>query len=198
MLCAISGLASAAAAQSGALMIVASQTVVDSTITSVVTLSVYASADFGTHIEGGSFALDAQGGEGIVTGMDGEAVPWAVPGDNDRGHLGDGNYLGFVYGQLVFEPFFPPAIESALDSGPVHIVTFTVDIAAFEYGVINWMLTADALAPDEFFGVYDQNIGSSTLISNVSFGSVQIAVVPAPAGFTAIALGGVVFGRRRR
>jgi len=198
LLCAVAGCVSAAAGQTGSLNIVASQTVIDTTVSSVLTLSVFASADFGTHIAGGGFALAAVGGGGIVQDMDGEAVLWAQPGDNDRGHLGDGNYRGFVFGQFTILPNFPPAPESELGAGAVHVVTFTVELAAFQYGVIEWTVTTDPFSPPEFLGIFDSNTNSTTLISDVAFGSVQISVVPAPSALALVGLGGLVVGRRRR
>lgn len=196
-LAAIAGIASAAAAQSATLNIVASDTMVDSAGGAQITLSVYGSADFGTHISGGGFALSAAGGAGVVGGMSAATPAWGATGLNDRGDAGDGNYTGLVFGQFIFLPPFPPAAESSFVGGETLVATFTVDILDGAGGIVDWSVAVDQLAPFTI-EIFDEADGSLTQVSDVSFGSARVNVVPAPSAMALLGLGGIVAGRRRR
>ena len=203
---ALAGLASAAVAgaPSGTLSIIPSTMTVDSSATTSFTLAVYGDANFGTHLFGGAFALDATGGEGIVTGMSYTSATWAEGGLNDRGAGADGDYDGIVFGQIILGPPFniPPAAESALGGGGVFIGSFQVEIAANSEGTINWQAIADSISTFAL-EVYDENQGlPGVRIANddfTGFGSASVnVVIPAPSSMALLGLGGLVAGRRRR
>ncbi len=198
-LAAVAGIASAAAAQTATLNIVASQSVVNSQTTSSITLSVFASADFGTHIVGGGFALDATGGAGVVGAMAATPVAWGAGAANDRGDGGDGNYIGLVFGQTVFPDFgFPPNPASDFTGGEVLVATFSVEILAGSSGVVDWSTAVDALSQFTL-QIFDGGDNSSTVPASFNFGSTgAVNVVPAPSAMALLGLGGLVAGRRRR
>jgi len=191
-LAAIAGIASAAAAQTGALSIVPSDLVVDSTVQTSFTLSVYGNADFGTHVAGGEFAISATGGS-MVNAMTGDTAAWGALGLNDRGHTGGGNHAGLVFGQLIFPPFIPPAAESAL--GPVLLGVMTVSIDADSAGIIDFS-TTNGLG--FIMEIYNEADGSFTQLTAADFGGAQVEIVPAPSAMALLGLGGLVAGRRRR
>jgi len=199
---AVAGLASGALGQSASLSIVASQSVVDSTVTTSITLAVYGDADIGTHISAAFFGLSAAGGAGVVDEMALASVAsWGVLGEEDFGHAGEGNYNGVGMGQLVFWPAIPPDPASALGNGPVLLANFSVTIAVGSLGVIDWLLVG---APDyplfvlETFTPHPAHEGDFHPFANPDFGSVSVYVVPAPSGLGLLGLGGLVAGRRRR
>ncbi|MBO6513858.1 MAG: PEP-CTERM sorting domain-containing protein [Phycisphaerales bacterium] len=196
-LAAVAGIASAAAAQTATLNIVASQSVVDSTATTQITLSVYGSADFGTHIAGGAFSLSAAGGAGVVGGMAASAADWGAFGQNDRGDAGDGNHTGLVFGQLIAPPFFPPSEDSNFTGGEVLLGSFVVDIIADSAGIVDWTVGADPIGAF-VLEIFDEADGSLTQVTAASYGSARVEVVPAPSAMALLGLGGIVAGRRRR
>jgi hypothetical protein len=205
-LAAVAGIASAAAAQSASLSIVASQSVVDSTMTSSITLSVYGDADFGTHITGAAFTMNAAGGAGVVDSMSQDGVAaWGALGEDDFGDAGDGNYAGTIMGQIVFLPFIQPDAASALGNGPVFLGSFTVNIAAGSDGVIDW--TVGGGIGTFAIEIIDVNAnpggnppGEVTGVADANFGSARVVVngIPAPSAMAVLGLGGLVAGRRRR
>lgn len=197
----IAGVASTAMAQSASLNVVASQSVVDPGPggLAIVTLSVYASADFGSHIAGGEFALvDDSDGLGLVTGMDASAAAWGGFGENDRGWGGGTAYTGLVFGQLIAPPFFPPSEDSRFTGGEVLLGTIQVEIEAPQFWVLDFHAGA-GLGPF-VLEIFDEADGALTQLTaqEVSFGSTRIVVVPAPASLALIGVGGLVAGRRRR
>ena len=198
-LAAIAGIASAAAAQSVTLNIVASQSVIaDSNITTQITLSVFGSADFGTHIAGGAFSLSAAGGAGVVGGMSATAADWGLFGQNDRGDAGDGNYVGLVFGQLIAPPFFPPNADSSFVGGEILLGTFVVNIIAGSEGIIDWTVGADPIGAF-VLEIFDEADGSLTQVTAAAYGTDRLEVnVPAPSAMALLGLGGLVAGRRRR
>ncbi len=199
-LAAVAGIASAAAAQTATLNIVASQSSVTPGITSAITLSVYASADFGTHIVGGGFALDAVGGAGDIGAMTATPVSWGAAASNDRGDGGDGNYIGLVFGQTVFPDFgFPPNPASDFTGGEVLVATFSVEVLAGASGVVDWTIAVDSLSQFTM-QIFDSVSGDSTVASSVNFGTVRVGfpIIPAPSSMALLGLGGLVAGRRRR
>lgn len=196
-LAAVAGIASAAAAQSVSLNIVASDTVVNSAGGAQITLSVYGSADFGTHIAGGAFSLTAAGGAGVVGAMSAEAASWGAFGQNDRGDAGDGNHTGLVFGQLIAPPFFPPSEDSNFTGGQVLLGTFTVDIIDGSGGIVDWMVSADPIGAF-VMEIFDSADNSLTQVTQAAYGSARVEVVPAPSAMALLGLGGIVAGRRRR
>jgi len=197
-LAAVAGIASAAAAQTATLNIVASQSVVNSQTTNMITLSVYGSADFGTHISGGGFSLSAAGGAGVVGAMAGAPEAWGAIGLNDLGDAGDGNYTGLVFGQLIFPPLFPPAPESDFSNGEVLVATFTVEILAGSSGMIDWSTAIAPAGGGVVLQIFDNGDGSLTDVTAANFGGASVEVVPAPSAMALLGLGGLVAGRRRR
>jgi len=208
LVAAVAGLASGAGAQSASLSIVASQTLVVSTVTTSLTLAIYGDADFGTHITGAAFGLSAIGGAGVVDGMAlGSVASWGALGEDDLGDGGDGNHNGIIMGQIVFLPFLAPDASSALGSGPVLLANIDVTIFAGSNGVIDWSLVGlfDADFALEVIDA-DANPGGNppgvvTQVLNPNFGSATVTVidvVPAPSSFALLGLGGLVAGRRRR
>ena len=200
VLAAVAGIASAAAAQSGSLTLVPSVTTIDSSVSTSFTMSVYANADFGTHIAGGAFSLANAGGAGIVTDMDFASVGWGEGGENDRGHDADGNYTGVVFGQIIIPAFnLQPSPDSAID-GDVFVGSFMVTIAAGSEGLIDWTTGVDGISPF-VLEIYDAGDESSTSLLNGDFdghGGARVNVVPAPSALALLGLGGIAAGRRRR
>jgi len=197
---AVAGIASCALGQSASLSIVASQTVVDSTVTTSITLAVYGDADLGTHITGAWFGLSATGGEGVVDDMVLSSVaPWGELGEDDFGHAGDGNYNGVSMGQVVFPPFLPPDPASALGSGPVLLANLRVTIAEGSLGLIDWSLVGSSNyhVVLETFASHPAHEGNYWQFAYPDFGSTSVRVVPAPSGLALIGLGVLVVGRRR-
>jgi len=197
-LIAVAGIASAASAQSGSLSITSSAATVDSTTTTSFTLSVWGDADFGTHISGGGFAMNAVGGAGVVTGMTAASTAWGALGFEDLGYAADGNHNGMIFGQLIFPPFIPADPASALGAGPVLLGTFAVSIAANSAGTVDWS-TAGGVG-DFILEIFtdDGAAGSFTQLAQVAQGSTSVNVVPAPSAMALLGLGGLVAGRRRR
>ena len=202
VLAAFAGIASGALGQSASLSIVASQTVVDSTVTTSITLGVYGDADLGTHIVECHFGLSAIGGAGVVESTElGAVAPWGELREMDMGDAGDGNHNGIYMGQLVFWPFVLPDPASALGSGPVLLATLDVTLTAGSSGVIEWTLeslfdggttpTLLTTAPSPVHEGYYYHF-------EPDFGSVTVQVVPAPSGIALLGLGGLASGRRRR
>ncbi len=207
-LAAVAGIATAAAAQSGSLSIVASSNTIDSTLTTSFTLSVYGDASVGTHITGAAFNMVASGG-GMVTNMvaDAGVATWGGLGFEDQGHTGGGN-TGLVMGQIVFLPFIQPDAASALGNGPVLLGTFAVTIAADSVGVIDWstaggigtfaleVIDVNSNPGGSPPGTYSPLGGAGD--SAFDFGGVSVNIVPAPSAMAVLGLGGLVAGRRRR
>jgi hypothetical protein len=205
VLASIAGLSSAAAAQSASLSIVASQSQVN--FGGSFTLSVYADADFGTHITGAAFTLNADAGAGVISSIESNgAASWGALGEDDFGDAGDGNHAGFIMGQIVFLPFIQPNADSALGNGPVFLGSFTV--------------TADPNTWDEYvtwtvgggIGTFALEIidvngnpggnppGEVVQIANPDFGSasVLVGIIPAPSSAVVLGLGALISTRRRR
>jgi len=192
---AVAGLASVAGAQTVTLSIVPSSVTFDITITSSFTLSVYASADFGSHIAGGEFAISAVGATNNITGMTGEAAVWGALGENDRGYDGNGGHNGLVFGQLIFPPFIPPAAESALAGGPVLLGVMTVTVEPDFCGFVDFS-TINGLG--FVLEIYDESDESFTQVTDVIHGSASVGLLPAPSSVALLGLGGLIAGRRRR
>ena len=197
--CAVCGLATAAGAQTGSFSLVPSISTLDTVNTNVFTLSLYGTADFGSHIAGGTVSLIASGtSTDAVQGMDAAAASWGVGGENDYGYGGDGNYTGLIFGQIIIPQFgLLPSPESAIANGPVLLGTFEVEISLF-CGSITWQTAA---LDDNFaLEVYDQMDQSSTSLfaDDMNFGSATMSIIPAPSGLAVLGFGGLVAGRRQR
>ena len=190
-LAAIAGLATAATAGGFSLTLVPSATSVDTSGGAAsVTITVFGNANFGTHMLGGAFGVDASGDTGAVTGMSFAAAAWSQF-TTDGGYAGNGDYNDVVFGQLVIPPVFPPAPGSELGQA---IGSFT--ISGEGTGTVNFALTAGSpftLAAVDSVSGATQNDGGA-----ISLGSVDISFVPAPSAMALLGLGGLVAGRRRR
>ena len=190
----VAGLATVASAQDFSLSIVDAPIQVDSTVNTTFTFDVIGDASVGTHILGGSFAVESN--SGLVTNMSWDPADWSQF-DTDNGYAGNGNYNQVIFGQLVIvgvPPFDVPGPGSEL--GGV-IGTFTVDIAANSAGTIDFSLLAQSPFSLE---VVDVNTGETaqSVDGNLSLNGASINVVPAPSAMALLGLGGLVAGRRRR
>ncbi|MFK7760175.1 MAG: PEP-CTERM sorting domain-containing protein [Phycisphaerales bacterium] len=206
MMC-IAGLASSAAAQSASLSIVASQSVVDSTVTNIVTLQIFGDADFGTHITGAAFMINASDSPCmIIDSIELNSVAqWGALGQDDFGDAGDGSHNGVIMGQITFLPFIQPDAASALGNGPVLLATMVVTISPLSAGQMTWTLGGGigefALEVIDVNGNPNGNPpGEITRIVNPDFGSATVlsGLVPAPSSGALLGLGALVAGRRRR
>lgn len=192
------GIATSSLAQTASFIAAVSTSVIFPAATPTFTVDIFATADFGTHISGGAFALDAIDGADSVVDIQGSADAWAAVGENNFGYDGMGNHAGLVFGQVVFPPFFPPAPETALAGGPVHIASFqyTIDPNTFDRLEVN--LTALASAPFSL-EIYNEADGTFTQISNQDIGLSSFVVqIPAPSGLAILGLGALTATRRRR
>jgi hypothetical protein len=203
LLASIAGLASGAAGQTASLSIVASQTT--SGLGGSFTLSVYADADFGTHVTGAAFTLNAVGGEGIISTIESNgAASWGALGEDDFGDAGNGSHAGFIMGQIVFLPFIPPNAASALGSGPVFLGSFTVTTEPDACdGTVTWTVgggigTFALEIIDVNANPGDNPPGEVFSIANPDFGSASISIIPAPSSAAVLGVGALVATRRRR
>ncbi|MFK7760176.1 MAG: hypothetical protein AB8C13_09530 [Phycisphaerales bacterium] len=206
VLAALAGIASAAAAGSNAtLSIVASQSVVDSSATSSITLQVFGDASIATHITGAAFTMNATGGAGVVGGIALDSVAaWGALGEDSFGDAGDGNHAGAIMGQIAFLPFIQPDAASMLGNGPVLLGTFVVDIIGGSEGDVTW--TVGGIAGTDFaIELLDVNAnpggnppGETFQILDPSFGSATVSVVPAPSAMALLGLGGLLAGQHHR
>jgi len=204
VLAAVCGLASGALAQNASLSIVASTTVSIGGENPTVTLSVYADADFGTHVTGAAYSLSAVGDVGIVESIEiSSHAAWGSLGFDDLGAAGAGNHNGMVMGQITFLPFVQPDAASALGNGPVLLGSFAVTFAADQGGVVDWtigggigtfaleLLDVNANPGGNPPGEYFQ-------IAAPDFGSARVVIFPTPSSATLLGIAGVIAGRRRR
>ena len=198
VLAAVAGIASGAAAQTASLSIVASQATIDTTMTTVLTLDIYADSSIGTHITGAAFTINGFGSS-LVTDMTASGAAWGGLGFEDQGHDGNGS-SGMIMGQIVFLPFIPPSVESALGNGSVYIGSFVVNLAVDTYLDYEWTLGGGiGTFALEVIDVNTNPGGSTyTQITDVDFGSLRVSVVPAPSALGLLGLGGLIAGRRRR
>lgn len=191
----IAGLASVAAAQSASFSIVPSATVVDCSVTTSFTLSVYADADFGTAIAGGEVGLMAVGGDGVLD-VTAEAAAWGAGFQNDRGHDGSGGHNGLVFGQLIFPPILPPHPNSTLP-GLVLVGVFTVTIPINSGGTLIDWTTTGGQGPFAL-EVFDDADSSFTQLTDVQHGGASMFICPSPSSCGVFILAGLVGVRRRR
>lgn len=203
VLAAIAGLASGAVAQNASLSIVASS--VDYFgLNPTATLSVYADADFGTHITGAAYTLSAVGGLGLVESIEiNSHAAWGSLGFDDLGDGGAGNHNGMIMGQITFLPFIQPDAASALGNGPVLLGSFAVTFAANQGGVVDW--TVGGGLGTFALEVIDVNAnpggnppGEYFQIAAPDFGSTRVVIFPTPSSAALLGIAGVVAGRRRR
>lgn len=193
----VCGFASAAAAQSATLTIVAANPTFDPTVSTTITLSIFAEADFGTHIAGGEFALAGIDNASQALDMVGTAAAWGGLGEQDDGYGGNGNYNGLIFGQLIFPPFLPPAADSSFVVDPTLIGTVIVTMEASVGGTIGWDIIAGSGA--FMLEVYDETDGSFTQLggSDINLGQVIVSIPSAPSGMV-LGLAGLAAVRRRR
>tara|TARA_R110000737_G_scaffold2923_5_gene8533 strand:+ start:29442 stop:30071 length:630 start_codon:yes stop_codon:yes gene_type:complete len=204
VLAAIAGLASGAVAQNASLSIVASSTIPIGGLNPTATLSVYADADFGTHITGAAYTLSAVGGLGLVESIEiNSHATWGSLGFDDLGDGGAGNHNGMIMGQITFLPFIVPDAASALGNGPVLLGSFAVTFAANQGGVVDW--TVGGGLGTFALEVIDVNAnpggnppGEYFQIAAPDFGSTRVVIFPTPSSAALLGIAGVVAGRRRR
>ena len=196
ILCA--GFATSALAQTASFTVVPSVNTIDATNTTVFTVDVFASADFGTHISGGAFGFDSIDGGGAVSDIQGGAQPWAAVGENNFGYAGNGDHNGLVFAQVIFPPFFPPASETALSGGPVLVASFQFSLFAGALDRLEVNLTTLDSAPFAL-EIFDENTGSFTQISSqdIQLGSFVVQI-PAPSATALFGLAALGATRRRR
>ena len=186
----LAGFTSSALAQNFSLSIVLSSLTADTSAGSaIVTATVYGDADIGTHILGGSFALESN--SQMVQNMTWTPASWSAF-NTDNGYAGNGNYNTVVYGQLVIPGIFPPAPGSELGG---EIGSFEITLAGF--GLAEFQLVAGLPftleTVDEFTGsLYNDTTGS------LSLGSASVTALPAPGVIPLLAFGGFHLSRRRR
>lgn len=196
----VAGLASMAAGQSASLHIVPPQSTIDWTSTSSITLSIYATADFGTHIAGGEFALDGSGCAEDAIDMQASAASWGAGFENDRGYAGNGDHSGLVFGQLIFPPVLPPHVDSYIGGGNFALLgTVVVTFDGFPHdasGEFRWGTTAGlgAFALE----IYDEADGSFTQLTDVNHSYATVTCIPAPSSVGLIGISGLIGVRRRR
>lgn len=196
VLASVCGMASVAAAQSVSLSIVPSLSTINMFGSTSFTLSIFASADFGTHVAGGEFGIAGSGATNNVTGMIGEAAPWGQLGELDRGYDGEGGHNGLVFGQLIFPPFVQPDAASALSGGAVLIATMTVTVEPDVCGIVEFT-TINGQGPFAL-EIFDSADDSFTQVTDVNHGSASVFLVPAPSSLGLLGFAGLVAVRRRR
>jgi len=195
---AVAGLAAAASAQETfSLSIVGAPATVDTTSgAQTISFDIVADSSFGTHVLGGSFAVESN--NGLVTNMTWDNNDWdAFP--TDGGFAGNGNYNQVIFGQLVIPGLPPFDVPGAGSERGGSVGSFQVELAASGTGVIDFQLTEQQPFSLQ---VIDMNTGASPTNADagatLSLGSVRVNVVPAPSAMALLGLGGIAAGRRRR
>jgi len=191
----IAGTAAFASGQEFSLSIVGLPLTVDTTSgPRTITFDVIGDASVGTHMLGGSFAVESN--SGFITDMSWDSAAWdQFP--TDGGYAGNGNYDQVIFGQLVIPgvpPFDVPGPGSEL--GGV-IGTFSVTIGHFTCGTIDFNLVAQ----DPFtLEVVDVNTGKFYRSSdgNLALNGASIFVLPTPSTLAVAGLAAVITVRRRR
>lgn len=190
---ACAGMASVGAAQNFSLSLVPS--ISDIHQSQVFTVDVYGDADVGTHMLGGSFALESDGQ--CITDMQWNSAPWSAF-NTDGGFAGDGDYNEIIFGQLIIPgvpPFDIPAPGSELGS---LIGSFTVflDQAIGDTSITFQLVEASPFSLE----VIDINTGETFQSSNgnLSLGSATITGIPTPGTIPIFAGLGLLASRRRR
>jgi len=202
-LAAVAGLATGAMAQD--LSLTPSGTTFDTSGGSV-TFTVLAFADnfAGEEAVSGTGNIGISGSGSAVGGVTDVTVlrpAWANLFGIDGAFDGNGGHTGADGGQIILEPFFPPAPDSLFANGPVNFFgwTYTVaagtvgslDLAMFEEANTSFIIqTFDADAPAP--GLTDWREG------DVNLSGATVNFVPAPSAMALLGLGGLVAGRRRR
>ena len=192
-LAAVAGLATVASAQDFSYTVVAPATVDTRTATSF-TVTVIASGP-GTHIAGGSFAVDGTDDAGAVSGMSWAAAGWSSI-NTDNGYLGNADYDQVIFGQLILPDFgFPPDPGSVL---PATVGTFTVSLTGGgANGTVLFQL-ADAGGDFALETFNDDDDSFARDGGAINYGGSTTRVIPAPASLALMGLGGLIAGRRRR
>ncbi len=186
----LAGLASSTSAQNFSLSIVPSSLTADTSGGSaVVTATVYGDADVGTHLLGGSFALESNSQN--VQNITWTPASWSAF-NTDGAYAGSGNYNQVIFGQLVIPGIFPPAPNSELGG---EIGTFEITLTGL--GQAHFQLVAGSPFTLE---TVDAITGSTAIDTSgtLSLGSASFGILPAPGGLSLFALGGFYLSRRRR
>jgi hypothetical protein len=191
---AFAGLATLASAQDFSLSIVGPS--VGITDFATFTVEVYGDASLGTHMLGGSFAIEATLTEFEVLNMTWLPASWSSF-NTDGGYAGAGNYNQVIFGQLVIPgvpPFDQPAPGSELGG---LIGSLQIDVGQLGF----WGIELQLIAQDPFsLQTIDINTGETFKSSsgNITLGSFSAYFIPAPASLALLGLGGLAAGRRRR
>lgn len=194
---AVAGLVGSASAQDFSLSIAGAPTTVGATFGVTITIDIIGDASVGTHMLGGSFALEIVGGNSTVLDMTWIPAAWSAF-NTDGGFDGNGNYNQVIFGQLVIPgvpPFDVPAAGSELGS---LIGSFQIEISA-----INGFIALDLflVAQDPFsLEVLDVVTGETFQSSagNLALNGASIYMLPTPSSLALIGLGGLAASRRRR
>ncbi len=184
------------------------------------TLSIFVDSDYmlngitATHVSDVRFLLEAIGENSTVEQISLLEEPgWGgVENITDEGYDGDGGYGGFEVEQVIFLPFIQPGEESALEDGPVFVVSFEILLSEpidestelgwqfGAYGVEESIWPQDTWFPIVLYDVYANPIaipGESIYLdqSQVEMGSFYI---PSPSGVMVLLGAGCIGARRRR
>ncbi|MFG0244738.1 MAG: hypothetical protein ACF8MF_01635 [Phycisphaerales bacterium JB052] len=191
---ACAGMASVAAAQDFSLLLVPTQATIECVEGSTFTLSVFGDASVGTHMLGGSFALDSNSAS--IASMTWTPASWSSF-NTDNGYAGNGNYNQIIFGQLVIPgvpPFDVPAAGSEL--GGV-IGSFQVTLGIPQPELLQFQLVEQSPFSLE---VIDINTGETHRSSdgNLMLGSTSILICPAPSTCALLGFTGLFGARRRR
>jgi len=182
--------------------IVASQSIVDTTVTSSFTLSVFVEATFGTHIENAGFDLLYSGPALAIGDISPGRLPWDTTGSLGSFQT-NGDFLGYSIGQVINPPVFLPDPASSVLGNPVLVGNFIVDLDLFGgvFGTAVWS-TAGGVSGNGAVSIFDQTTGNFMQFRQadpgVIAGSVSVTFVPAPSSLGVLGVGGLVVGRRRR
>lgn len=189
---AIAGFAAAASAQDFSLSISGPTVVAEG---AVFTIEVSGDSSFGTHMLGGGFSLTS--GSGLIDDMSWTAASWSGFNEDNDGYLGNGNYGGVVFGQLLLPipGFDVPAVGSDLGS---VIGSFQVTLVDVGSGVIDFALNAASPFTLEAVDVDNGLATASSADGALTLNGLSVLVMPAPSAMALLGLGGLVAGRRRR
>ena len=196
-LVAVAGFAAAASAQNFSLSIAGAPATVDTTAGAVtITIDIIGNSDFGTHMLGGSFAVNGSGtGSALVSSMSWAAASWSAF-NTDGGNAGGGSYNAVIFGQLVIPgvpPFDVPAAGSELGNA---IGSFQIVIAQGT-GILDLSLEGQSPFSLEVLDLAGGTTANSTN-GQLTLNGASINIIPAPSAMALLGLGGLVAGRRRR
>lgn len=187
---AIAGLALTSSAQEFSLSISGAPASFGSTGT--FTFDIIGDASVGTHMLGGSFALETNNPQ--ISNIVWTPASWSAF-NTDGGFAGNGNYNPVIFGQLVIPgvpPFDVPAPGSELGS---VIGSFQITLSFF-IGIIELNLVAQSPFTLE---VFDVSTGETFQSSpdNLTLNGATV-FTPSPSTLGLFGMGGLVAARRRR